>query len=260
MNYKLSVCLPAHRTYLWERLYRSIRSSVGENYSWELVLVGPNDPPPFFEDKVNFKYFKDYGSPSRAFQISLMLAEGELVTWASDDGFYTENSLSECIEMHDEQDLGFKDIVIARHVEGRNHTGKQEPNEFWKAWHHPTLRLPAIPDDFYIVLNGMMKLEYLRELGGIDCVYENYNMNLHDLAFRAQRSGSKIYFSPTTVLNCDWNPNEGDHKPVATAHKEHDYPLFMENMATPHPDRIEIDFFNWTKSDKIWKRRFGDKK
>ena len=183
-----------------------------------------------------------------------------MVTWASDDGFYTKDSLKLCIKMHDEQNLGFKDIVIARHVEGRNHGGKQEPNEFWNAWHHPTLRLGGIPEDYYIILNGMMKLDYLRELGGIDCIYENYNMNLHDLAFRTQRAGSKLYFSPTTVLNCDWNPNQGDHKPVATAHADHDMPLFNKLMANPQPDRIKIDLFNWTKSDKVWKRRFGDMK
>jgi GT2 family glycosyltransferase len=260
MNYKLSICLPAHRTFLWERLYHSIQQSVGEDYSWELVMVGPNEPPPFFADKANFKFFKDYGSPSRAFQISIMLAEGELVTWASDDGFYTKDSLKLCIEKHEKENLGHKDIVIVRHVEGRNHGGHQEPNDFWRAWHHPPLRLSGIPQDFYIILNGMMKLDYLRDLGGFDCIYENYNMNLHDLAFRAQRAGSKMYFSPTTCLNCDWNPNEGDHVPITSAHNEHDMPLFTKLMSEPQEDRIKIDIFNWTKSAPVWKRRFGDKK
>ena len=260
MNYKLSICLPAHRTHLWERLYKSIASSVGDEYSWELVLVGPNNPPPFFDDKRNFKFFKDYGTPSRSFQISLTLAEGELVTWASDDGYYTEDSLNSCIKLH--ESLQRKDIVIARHVEGPGHSGKPHDggDNFWKAWHHPSLRLPGIPEDFYIILNGMMRLDYLRELGGVDCRYENYNMNLHDLAFRAQRSGSTMHFSEMTVLNCDWNPNQGDHVPVTNAHLQHDMPLFTREMSMDQSSRIEIDMFNWVKCDKVWKRRFGDLK
>ena len=56
MNYKLSICLPAHRAHLWENLYNSAIFSVGEEYSWEMVVVGPNDPSPFFASKKNFKF------------------------------------------------------------------------------------------------------------------------------------------------------------------------------------------------------------
>ena len=255
-NYKLSICLPAHRTHLWENFYKSIIHSIGDEYSWELIMVGPNDPPEYFKDKRNFKFFKDYGTPARCFQISLMLAEGELVTWASDDGIYTPGSLKSCVDMH--KTLGKKDIVIARHVEGQNHSGRPHAggDDFWRAWHHPTLRCAGIPEHFMIILNGMMNLDYLRELGGIDCRYENYNMNLHDLAFRAQRDGCSMHFSQMTVLNCDWNPNEGDHVPVTEAHVEHDMPLFTQLMSEKQEDRIIIDMYNWTDCDPVWKRRF----
>jgi len=255
-NYKLSVCLPAHRTHLWERLYRSIKSSVGEKYTWELILVGPNNPPPYFADKRNFKFLRDYGTPARCFQISTLLAEGELITWASDDGFYIENGLEQCIEMSDQ--IREQDIVIARHVEGQNHSGKAESLDFWKAWHHPTMRLPGIPEEYFCIMNGIMKTSYFRELGGIDCRYENYNMNLHDLAFRAQRNGSTMHFSEETVLNCDWNPNMGDHVPITEAHRDHDLPLFTQEMSKDQTNRIKIDLFNWTQQPPIWRRRFGN--
>jgi hypothetical protein len=256
MNYDLSICLPAHRTYLWQTLYESVQKAVGNVYSWELVMVGPNEPPPFFSNKSNFKFYKDYGSPARCFQISITLAEGDLITWASDDGYYLDDSLSSCIKQC--EGLEQKDILIVRHVEGINHAGKEPPKDFWRAWHHPTLRLAGVPEDFFIVLNGMMRLNYLRDLGGVDCIYENYNMNLHDLAFRAQRAGSKIYFSDVTALNCDWNPNTGDHIPVAEAHNKHDYPLFAKLMSQDQSGRMNIDLFNWTKSPKVWIRRFGN--
>lgn len=255
-NYDLSICLPGHRTHLWERLYNSIAQSVGD-YTWELVVVGPNDPPPFFSEKRNFKFLKDYGSPARCFQISTLLAEGRLITWGSDDGYYTYGSLENCIDKFDT--LGEKDIVIVKHVEGVGHSGRPMDRDFWRAHHHPPLRLSGIPEDFFIILNGMLHTSYYRDLGGMDCRYENYNMNLHDFAFRAQRSGSKIFFSDVDpVLNCDWNPNQGDHTPVATAHNEHDLPLFTKEMSQDQSSRMEIDLFNCFDQPPRWKRRFGD--
>ena len=75
----------------------------------------------------------------------------------------------------------------------------------------------------------MYKLDkYFRKLGGFDCRWEHLNMNTHDLAFRAQRDGSKFHFSPNLVLTCDWNPNEGDHIPVQAAYHANDAPLFQQ--------------------------------
>jgi len=53
-HYDVSICLPAHRTHLWERLYNSAAEAVGPNYTWELILVGPNEPPPSLLNKKNF--------------------------------------------------------------------------------------------------------------------------------------------------------------------------------------------------------------
>ena len=79
MNYKLSICLPAHRTHLWENFYQSAISAVGDEFSWELIFVGPNDPPVQFSSRKNFKFLKDYGTPTRCAQIATSVAEGELM-------------------------------------------------------------------------------------------------------------------------------------------------------------------------------------
>ena len=75
MQYDLSICLPAHRTQLWQRLYDSAIEAVGEDYTWEMILVGPNEPPPELAEKSNFKFFKDFGTPARCGQIATLLAE-----------------------------------------------------------------------------------------------------------------------------------------------------------------------------------------
>jgi len=79
------------------------------------------------------------------------------------------------------------------------------------------------------------------------------------LAFRAQRNGSKLHLCPNLVLNCDWNPNEGDHVPVQQAYYANDEPLFREMYSKKQTGDVSIDYFNWTDSPAIWERRFGSK-
>jgi hypothetical protein len=256
-KYDISICLPAYRTQFWQKLYDTAGEACGP-YNWELIMAGPNDPPPELDKKRNFKFFKDYGSPARCAQIATVLAEGELMMHASDDGYFLKDSIKECIEMHD--DLSFKDFVIARLTEGENHSGAWFDDSYWKAWTHPDLRLPGVPQDYYIALLSVHKLDYYRQIGGLDCRFEHINMNLHDLSFRAQRDGARMLYSPNQVINCDWSYLWSDHAPVQSAYEQNDKALFEQLYSVPRPERIKIDYFNWTKSDTVWKRRFGDLK
>ena len=258
MHYDLSICLPAHRTHLWERLYESAIEAIGDKYTWELIMVGPNEPPESLSKKDNFKFFKDFGHPSRCAQIATSLAEGELMMWGSDDGYFLKDSIKECLDMRKTKGLGQRDIIIIKYAEGRGISGQCPEDSYWTAWTHPDLRLPGVPQDYKITLLAMYDLRYFRHLGGFDCSFEHLNMNTHDLSFRAQRDGARIHFSPSLVLTCDWNPNEGDHVPVQAAYEQNDAPLFHALYSVPRPQRIRIDYFNWERSDRIWKRRFGD--
>ena len=60
-----------------------------------------------------------------------------------------------------------------------------------------------------------------------------------------------------------WNPGTGDHIPVQNAFGANDYPLFRRiyhDSETAFLERpIKIDYFNWTESPTVWKRRFGEK-
>ena len=258
MNYKLSICLPAIRTHLWEDFYNSILRSVGD-YSWELIMVGPNAPPRLFSDKDNVKFFKDYGSPARCGQIAVSLAEGELMMWGSDDGFFRENSISKCIELHDS--LGYKDAIALRYTEGSLTGGTESSKNYFIAHYHEPLRV--VPSDYMIMCVGMMKTNYFRDLGGWDCRFEQLILNTHDLSFRLQRDGGKIVVSEVCVSDHSWNPGTGDHIPVQNAFGANDYPLFRRiyhDSETAFLERpIKIDYFNWTESPTVWKRRFGEK-
>jgi hypothetical protein len=255
--YDVSICMPAHRTDLWERLYETAEKAVGD-YSWQMILVGPNEPSEFFSNKTNFKYVKDYGTPTRCAQIATTLAEGEFMMWGSDDGYFLENSIKDCVDLH--KTLKTEDVICVRYSEGANHSGEMPPDDYWKAWTHPDQRLPGIPQDYICAPVGMYKTKFFRWLGGWDCRFEHLNMCCHDLAFRAQRKGGKVHLSPGLVMSCDWNPGTGDHVPVQEAYHANDAPLFTSIYCTDQSDRIQIPYFNWQDSDRVWKRRFGDLK
>ena len=258
MKYDISICMPAHRSHLWQGVYESIQSAVG-NYSWELIAVGPNPPTEFFNDKLNFKFLKDFGTPSRCGQIATMLSEGRLILNAVDDGFFVPQSIEKCIDL--QKTLRREDVIVARYTEGINFSGPEHGQEYWHVKNYPDLLELGIPEDYYMIMSAVFDASYFRELGGWECNgYEHLNMNTHDLAFRAQRNGSKVYFSPTLVMKNNWNPNMGDHVPVAKAHVENDYAYFASEMKKDQSNRIKIDFFNWIHSPRVWTRRFGDLK
>ena len=216
-------------------------------------MVGPNDPPPFFENKKHFKFFKDFGSPSRCAQFATSFADGELMMWGSDDGLFVKGAIANCIKKHEV--LNRKDVIALRYTEGRNYGGLPMHPDYWTAHHHPPLRVTK--ENYKIICVGMFKLDYFRELGGWDCRFEHLNMNTHDLAFRVQRDGGIIHESDEIVCNHDWNPIEGDHIAVHQAHEKNDLPLFLNTYA-PNSDRpIKIDYENWKSSPEVWKRRFG---
>ncbi len=255
-KYDLSICMPAHRSHMWEEMYNSVISSIGE-YSWEMILVGPNEPTSFFDDKKNFRFIKDYGHPARCAQIATMFAQGEFMMWGSDDGTFQENAIKECLDLRKE--LKSEDVICIRYSEGENYSGTLPPDDYWLAWTHPDQRLPGIPKDYVCAPVGMYRTKFFQWLGGWDCRFEHLNMCCHDLAFRAQRKGGKVVLSPSLVLACDWNPGRGDHIPVQNAYHANDAPLFANLYKTKQDDRIQIPYLNWMNADPVWKRRFGDK-
>jgi hypothetical protein len=257
MNYKLSILMPGHRVHIWEQIYNSIPASVGK-HSWELIFVGPNEPPPFFANKKNFKFLKDYGSPARCGQMATTLAEGELMMWGSDDGYFHPEAIAKCVEKHDS--IGYKDAVALRYSEGLPTGGTESSKNYFFANYHKGV-LDVVPLEYKILCIGMLKTKYFRELGGWDCRFEQLNLNTHDFSFRIQRDGGNIYVSETCVSAHTYNPGTGDHIPVQNAFND-DHTLFKSiyhNKNSAYLDReINIDYFNWINSPKIWKRRFGD--
>jgi hypothetical protein len=254
MKYDLTVVLPSIRKERLSEFYSSLYLSMGKYHqSFELIIVSPYNLPEVIDGIHNIKLVKDFGSPARCVQIGTALAEGEFVTWSSDDALYYGNALEECLDLLKTKTE--KDAIIVRYSEGVGRSGQEPPDNYWVGKTHPDHRLPFVGDDWNIAPVGLYYTKRFYELGGLDCRFEHANMNSHDLCYRNQKDGGKYYKSPSLVMGCDQEPGySGTHGPIEEAYHNNDCALFAETWSNPR--EVKIPFDNWKDSPSIWKRRF----
>ncbi len=249
-EYDISIILPGIRNEKWVGLFNSLEKSTTKKF--ELVAVGPYEPPEELKSKPNFKFIQDWGNPVRAQQIAAEHSTGKFITWAADDGLFVEGALDEALDYLEAKDKN--EVVVFNYTE----------NEALVPTHVLRLNVaypktPYIPDDWFIFNVAIMNTEYFRELGGYDCEFEGTAVSHADLAARAQRYGAKVHLVNKPMLRCSWIPGrEGDHFAIHDAQIYHDQPLYVKIYSTPDcEDRECIDFNNWKNVPAKWERRFG---
>ncbi len=255
--YDLTICLPSLRIENLNDFYNSIEPSA-QNYTVQLIIIGPKTPNINLTKHNNVKFISDYGTPARCVQIAASIAEGKFITWASDDGLYTENSLKNAIDMLSKKPI--KDGVTIRYTESVERKGPP-PNDviltdaYWRAWTHKDLRLPGIPKDYAVAPLGMYYTDMFKYLGGLDCRFVHVNLNAHDLAFRVQKNGGTIHLTRDFVLHCDFE-NNADRQHLINAYYTNDAPLLRQLYASPtalDDMSLTIDFNNWRNSPTHWR-------
>jgi hypothetical protein len=246
---KLSVIIPGIRTQNWQKIYESVSDSL-IGHSFEVIAIGPNLPSKFFDDKLNFRYVRDFGHPSRCLQIASILCSGEYLCWLPDDIILEQDSLGKCIEFM--SDKSPADGMTFRYSEGQGFTGSQDKDDsYWIGWTHQDQRFAHVNKDWKIAPVFLYNRNHFVSIGGLDCRFEHINFNTHDLAYRIQALGGKIHPSPTKVFSADWTPND---PVVSGAHYENDAPLFAKIYSQRAFDRgVSID--NWKEQANYWPRR-----
>jgi hypothetical protein len=81
-----------------------------------------------------------------------------------------------------------------------------------------------------------------------------------DFVFRAQKNGSEVHFSPEHICIATWHPGHAaDHGPIHDAQIGHDTAIFntMYSVDYMYKNRLKLEYDNWKKSPKIWRRRFS---
>lgn len=255
--FDVSILIPAIRTHNWSRMYDTIVSAC-QNHTFELVLVSPFDLPEDLKRYDNIRLIKDYGSPTRCAQIGLLECRGRLVYHCVDDALFYTGSIDTAIDFYDGY-CSEKDVVNMRYREGANFSGQEWTHSFWFAHYHDELRLAGIESFWKISLHPLMSTSYLKEIGGWDCSYEYINHPLHDLMFRVQADGGKLFDSPTDATTCDhYGGRTVDHASIHDAQAYNDLPRFRSLYSAPGvaSARIKIPLDNWKESPSRWERRF----
>ena len=256
----LSVLVSGIRNDNWINIQKQMMLSC-DRHDFEIVFVSPYPLPKDMEKWNNIHYSQDFGSPSRCLQKASTIAQGKYIAIVSDDVIINEKEFSNCIDLLEQNDSK-KDIIALRYTEGLNFNAN--PADFspsyWNTSFHNSLNLEGIDQSWKICIMFLMNTQMFRWMGGIDCRFEHFNMNLHDLAFRAQRCGSKVITSLDFVTKHDWSPNRDQNDPIIQAYHQNDLPLFYSiygQAFTANKRSKQIRYDNWQKQPEKWARRFG---
>lgn len=252
----LSIIIPSINPERLINIYDQCKNTLDSKYTFELIYVGPIIPSLELIQKENFKFYIDYGSPARSFQIGSLFAEGVYLAFLPDDGIIQNNAFTECL------DLAYRiseiDGITLRYSEGVNYTGDQSDNlEYWRGKYHDDQKLDGVSSEWKIAPLFMMHTLYFRELGGLDCMFEHVNLNSHDLMYRLQKIGGTMHLSPSKVLAADWNKNYAQSI-LFQAYTQNDLPLFQKLYNNYDPNRLKIDYLNWINSPAKWQRRYNN--
>jgi hypothetical protein len=244
----LSIIVPSIRPNSIGRLLDSIPNSIGD-YEYEIIIVGPYEP------EFACRYINDFGSPSRGVQRGSTIADGKFMKWSTDDGIYRSGALKRAMDVA--VDMDDKDGVIMKYTEdGPANWVTGADDIYYTAWTHDSNKLSGIPKDYKIAPVGLYNTNFFRMMGGLDCSFEHINMNTHDLAFRVQRNGGVMHFSPDVIMHCDSKNQSSEHAVLNDSYKSNDLPKFLELYGGKDiiGDRIHIDYDNWKESPAIWRR------
>lgn len=107
-----------------------------------------------------------------------------------------------------------------------------------------------------------MNKNYFIELGGFDCQFHYQDKAIHDLIFRAQFNGSRIFHSPIHVCIAEWSPGEQRRSSAQFIMLKfgHDEPIFKTLYSNPFIlEEREVDYDNWKQAPEVWDKRFSRK-
>jgi hypothetical protein len=240
--FDVSVIIPGIRPDNWPKIYEDLRSTFTD-YKFELICIGPNLPSDYFSDKLNFRFVRDFGHPSRCMQLGATLSSGEYICWIPDDVKLEIGSLQECLDLL--KTMPKEDGMTLRYSEGKNFSGEQDKDvTYWIGATHADQTSLGINPSWRIAPLFMYNKETYFDFGGIDCRFEHINFNTHDLAYRMQNFGRK-------VLSADWTPND---PVVSSAHHSHDYPLMAQIYQGSGANK-KNNTHNWNEESPYWERR-----
>jgi hypothetical protein len=106
-NPKISICFPTIRPHLWDKMYQSLLLN---SIEWEIICGGPGN----WENAIpgpHFKFIETYVKPAQVYEICFRNAQGELLSWGTDDSYFDPGTLDNIYNMY--QAEHYEQMVIA---------------------------------------------------------------------------------------------------------------------------------------------------
>ena len=204
------------------------------------------------------KHIQSWRSPNACQQQGLMLATGEYITFASDDGVFLPGALDKAINALDfaTAEDGGEFVIVGKYLEGDTPNPDMGHDDYYKFRYHKAYRLKGVPQNDLIFNCGVIRNSFIRQLGGWDSeLFECTTCAHADLGIRAKKAGARMILMPDVMFQCSHQPgNSGDHRPVNQAMKR-DIKNFQKIYKKPN-DRINIEFNNWQNTPEVWEERF----
>ena len=147
----ISLVASSIRPNLWKGFMNSLK---GNEIDYEVIFVG--DVKPDFE-LPNMKYIYSPVKPAQCYEIGFRKAEGELVSWTSDEAMYSIKALDNIYKFHKSQSE--LKLVSGFTVFENNGTGISETSSGHRL---------ATPDSPRMMCFGVIDRLYFRSLGGYD--------------------------------------------------------------------------------------------
>jgi len=243
---KLSIIMPGVRPHNWLKVYQSIPNAT-DITNYELVIVSPCDLPPELRDIENVRLIKDKGCPTRANQIGLLHSRGEYCSWCADDAVYSPTmSIDKAFDVLPP----VKGVVSLRHSEPYK-GASLEKLSWWRVERHAMLsRLKYIPNHYMIILVPLIRRDYLMEIGGWDCQFQQPGISNMELGIRLQKDGATAVLGEKALICSNEKTEPGGATPqVVNASKNNDIPLLQKiysHKSAKH--RKKVDFDNWKQA------------
>lgn len=258
---EISIILPSIRPDRLSAFYESLCASTTRQF--ELIVVSPYPLPSELEPYRNIKYARDFGNPTRAQNIALLLAEGRLVTWQADDAIMIPGALDTHIDLLDEMGDDPKNVIVAKYQEGQvgsTDREKMHPDSYFMLGTTPAASR-YLPGELWLFNVAFMHRTFLEALGGFDADFEGTWVSQTDLAIRAQAAGAIVKMSGLPCMICDHMPGStGDHQPIYECQTFHDQPRIQAMYGNPtwsQTRQLGLPIMNWKQAETIWTRRFS---
>lgn len=254
---QISLIIPSIRPEMYQNVYNSFCACW--HGTFEIIFVSPYDLPALNTvprgEVVNIK---DFGSPSRALQIGLLIATADWLSFATDDCTFDTDTLNQAWKTLAKKKFDYKTVIVCKYTESDNWSKWMMTPWYYHAWFHGDFRHPNIPVHFKLYMNGLISKQIMREIGGFDTRFETMAYTYNDLSMRLQFYGCKFIIEKNRLDHCTWQPKESsDHGPVHKAVMDHDAPLFRGvYWAKKFKPVITIPLDNYKQAGEKWNRRF----